>query len=106
MYVLTHYDDGRHASQSHELTMRQISYRGTLSFDESFPSYDFLYPINLTNKTTSYGRTYEHALNAFKEKLAMRIKEMQDFYDSLDTISPIEIDSCGQIIQKEAEINA
>lgn len=106
MIVLTHYDDGKKNNLSHEVSMKFLVEHDTLDMNgSSYPSSDFICQINLTSRTTSYGRTFDIALDNFKAKLASRIQEMQLFYDSLNTISPIEIDSCGQIIEKENDEN-
>lgn len=109
MFVITHYDDGRNTKSSHEVAIKNIVYKNTMDLNgESYPIYDNLFAINITNRTRRFGRTYEEALNGVKDAIQKQIIDLQLLYHAIDagTISPIEIDGCGQIIEEEITTNA
>ena len=93
MIEITHYDDGKKKSQSHEITIREYDFYNTEVDVFSHNPFDII----------GYGETKEEAVEDFKRKFRYVVAELKAFEAMLlytDTVADkiVEVDCMGKAI--------
>lgn len=90
---LTHYDDGKEKSQSHEVSIGEFT-----DWNKKFSSIDF--------NPRGYGDSYEEAYEDFKNKFYEMLNPLLQFGDLLhhNKLQPTEVDYCNKLVGELKEV--